>query len=158
MVISTIIAKHHIGRILVENGSLVYLIYWNCFEHMSIAHNQLKRVSLHLYNFTRETISVVGSIRLPIIMGFKPQNVTRQTNFMVVKTTSFAYNAILGRPLLNDVRAIVSSCYLLVKFPTPSGIGQVQGDQRQVHTCYVLSTKGKKSKETSAIAKQTAQD
>lgn len=32
MVILAIIAKHPIGRILVDNGSLVNLLYWNCFE------------------------------------------------------------------------------------------------------------------------------
>ena len=72
MVISVVIAKHPIEKIIVDNGSSINLIYWNCFEQMSITHNQLKRASLPLYSFTGETVLVVGSIRLPITMGFGP--------------------------------------------------------------------------------------
>jgi len=32
MVISRVIAKHPINRILVDNGSSVNLIYWNCLN------------------------------------------------------------------------------------------------------------------------------
>lgn len=32
LVISAIITKHLIRRILVDSGNLVNLIYWNCFE------------------------------------------------------------------------------------------------------------------------------
>ena len=62
MVISTIIVKHPIGRILVDSGSSVNLIYWNYFKYMRIKHNQLKNVAFSLYIFTRETILVAGSI------------------------------------------------------------------------------------------------
>ena len=62
MVISAIIAKHPIERIRMDSGSSVSLIYWNCFKQMSIAHNQLKRISSPLYSFTKETILVVRSI------------------------------------------------------------------------------------------------
>lgn len=62
MVISTVIAKHPIGRILVDSGGSVNLIYWNCFEKMHISQNQLKNASSHLYSFTGEAISMAGSI------------------------------------------------------------------------------------------------
>ena len=75
--------------------------------------------------------------------------------FMMVRSTSVAYNVILGRPLLNDMRAVVSPCYLLMKFPTPHGIGQVRGDQKKARTCYIASTtcKGVQRKETLNIEK-----
>ena len=73
---------------------------------------------------------------------------------MIVKSPSAAYNMILGRPLLNDMRVVVSSCYLLMKFPTLSGVGQVRGDQKKARTCYVSSTKGKRAEETLTIAEK----
>ena len=96
---------------------------------------------------------MIGAIQLPVTLDFEPQTATPQTNFMVVKTSSLAYNVILGRPFLNNMGVVVSSCYLLMKFPTPGGVGQVQGDQRKACTSYVASTKGKKNEETLSVAK-----
>ena len=77
---------------------------------------------------------------------------------MVVKASSTTYNVIFGHPLLNDMGAVISSYYLLMKFSTPQRVGQVRGDQRKARTCYVASTKGKQSEETLSIAKKTMQD
>ena len=74
---------------------------------------------------------------------------------MVVKAPLAAYNMILGLPLFNDMRPVVSSCYLLMKFPTLSQVGQVQGDQKKGRTCYVSSTKGKMIEETLSIIEKT---
>ncbi|XP_052182016.1 uncharacterized protein LOC127794803 [Diospyros lotus] len=154
MVISAVVAKHPISRILVDNGNYVNLIYRNCFEQMHLSPDRLRKVSLPLYSFTGEAVPVIGSIQLPIMLGADPQIVTRQANFMVVKTSSVAYNMILGRPLLNDLRAMVSSCYLLMNFPTPTKVGQVRGDQKKARTCYMSSTKGKRTEETLSIAEK----
>src|SRR5262249_52271293 len=54
---------------------------------------------------------------------------------------SSAYNMIFGQPLLNDMRAVTSSAYLLMKFLTPNEIGQVRRDQNQTQACYVSSTR-----------------
>ncbi|XP_052206795.1 uncharacterized protein LOC127811124 [Diospyros lotus] len=124
---------------------------------MHLSHDRLRKVSSPLYSFTGEVVPVAGSIQLPITLGVDPQLVTRQVNFIVVKTSLAAYNMILGRPLLNDLRAVVCSCYLLMKFPTPAGVGQVQRDQKKAQTCYVSSTKGKRDEETLSIAEKAIQ-
>ncbi|GAV79498.1 hypothetical protein CFOL_v3_22963, partial [Cephalotus follicularis] len=43
--------------------------------------------------------------------------------------TPSPYNAIIGRPGLNLLEAIVSTRHLLMKFPTRFGVGEVRGDQ-----------------------------
>ncbi|XP_058211645.1 uncharacterized protein LOC131323822 [Rhododendron vialii] len=53
-----------------------------------------------------------------------------------------AYNAILGRTTLNKIRAIISTYHLMMKFPTPEGIGCIKGDQKAARECYVTSLKG----------------
>ncbi|XP_052189984.1 uncharacterized protein LOC127799805 [Diospyros lotus] len=59
------------------------------------------------------------------------------------------------------MRAAISPGYLLMKFPTPHGVGQVRGNQKQARVCYVSSTRGatKKGKalteETLLIGEQT---
>ncbi|XP_052204060.1 uncharacterized protein LOC127809334 [Diospyros lotus] len=77
MVISAIVAKHPVSRILVDSGSSVNLIYWNCFEQMRMSPDRLKRVSSPLYSFTGEAVPVAGSVQLPVTLGVDPQSVTR---------------------------------------------------------------------------------
>ena len=48
-----------------------------------------------------------------------------------------SYNAIIGRPTLNRLKAVTSTYHLSVKFPTEYGIGQVQGDQLAARECYL---------------------
>ncbi|GAV62817.1 hypothetical protein CFOL_v3_06340 [Cephalotus follicularis] len=64
--------------------------------------------------------------------------------FLVVDTPS-PYNAIVGRPCLNLMEAIVSTKHLLMKFPTRFGVGEARGDQQAARQCYktVISDKGK---------------
>ncbi|KAL0394802.1 UNVERIFIED_CONTAM: hypothetical protein Slati_4446400 [Sesamum latifolium] len=56
--------------------------------------------------------------------------VTRKTcmlKFLVVDVPS-AYNVILGRLTVNAFQAVISTYHMKIKFPTPGGVGEVQGD------------------------------
>ena len=57
---------------------------------------------------------------------------------MVVEAP-FVYNFILGKVALNQTRDVVSTYSLVVKFPTPHGVGSMQGDQATTRYCYVNS-------------------
>ena len=59
---------------------------------------------------------------------------------------------IFGRPLLKDMRAVISVAYLLMKFPTPKGVGQVRGDQKRARKCYVSSVKALNMRKNEALA------
>ena len=60
------------------------------------------------------------------------------TRFVVVEAPS-AYNVILGRPTLNQARAVVFTYSLVVKFPTPQGTRILRGDQATARSCYITS-------------------
>ncbi|GAV80816.1 hypothetical protein CFOL_v3_24276 [Cephalotus follicularis] len=64
--------------------------------------------------------------------------------FLVVDTPS-PYNAIIGRPGLNLLEAIVFTRHLLMKFPTRFGVVEVRGDQEVARRCYktAITDKGK---------------
>ncbi|KAL5545680.1 hypothetical protein UlMin_005367 [Ulmus minor] len=56
-------------------------------------------------------------------------------DFVLVDCPS-PYNAIIGRPTLNKIRAVTSTYHLLVKFPTVGGIGILRGDQTESRDIY----------------------
>uniref|UniRef100_A0A2N9GRM8 Reverse transcriptase domain-containing protein n=1 Tax=Fagus sylvatica TaxID=28930 RepID=A0A2N9GRM8_FAGSY len=58
---------------------------------------------------------------------------------LVITINIAAYNAIIGRPTLNRLRAVTSTYHLLLKFPTEHGIGEVRGDQVAARECYLAS-------------------
>ena len=78
----------------------------------------------------------VGTITLPVVVGSYLQQITKEVNFLVVDCSS-SYNAIIGRPTLNNWKAVTSTYHLSVKFPREYGIGQAQEDQLAVRECYL---------------------
>ena len=56
-------------------------------------------------------------------------------NFLVIDQPS-AFNAVLGRPSLRELRPITSIHYLLIKFPTSLGVGEIKGDKQEIRQYY----------------------
>jgi hypothetical protein len=69
-----------------------------------------------------------------------PRLSTVMVDFLVIDRPS-AYNAIMGRPALNKLRAVTSTYHLMMKFPTEEGVGEVRGDQLAARKCYNISMK-----------------
>ena len=103
---------------------------------MRLGRDQLRPVCSPLIGFEGMKVQPVGTITLPVVVGSYPQQITREINFLVVDCSS-SYNAIIGRPTLNNWKAITSTYHLSVKFPIEYGIGQAQGDQLATRECYL---------------------
>ena len=56
-------------------------------------------------------------------------------DFLVIDQPS-TFNAVLGRPSLRALKEITSIYHLLMKFPTPDGVGQVRGNKEEARRCY----------------------
>ena len=70
----------------------------------------------------------IGAVTLSISVGDYPQQITQDVTFLVVDCSS-TYNAILGRPTLNSWKAVTSTYFLMIKFPTDYGVGELRGNQ-----------------------------
>ncbi|RRT83560.1 hypothetical protein B296_00011199 [Ensete ventricosum] len=99
-----------------------------------------------LTGFIGDFVSPVGATTIPITFGGELRSKTLMVSFMVVKLPS-TYNAIIGCPTLNRLKAVVSIYHRLLKFLTRAGVGEVRSDPRESRQCYLTATTlSKKSK------------
>ncbi|KAK3043614.1 hypothetical protein RJ639_001676 [Escallonia herrerae] len=145
LVITMKAGNFDVKRVLIENGSSAEILFHDAFEKMNIPTDRLRKMDTPLYGFSNHPVAAEGIIALPVAIGTPPAQANFMLDFVVVKVPS-AYNAILGRPALNQLQAVVSTYHLKMKFPTKHGIGEVKGDQTIARQCYVTSCRPKKAK------------
>ena len=74
--------------------------------------------------FTGDNVIPERTIKLPITLGEPPRMTTMVIDFLAVKCPS-AFNGVLGKLLLEALKAVASIHCLTIKFPIAMGIGQV---------------------------------
>ena len=77
---------------------------------------------------------------MPVTFGQQLAQVTQMVDFLLVNQPS-AYNAIISRPSLNALRAVVSTYHLAIKFLVGDLVDKVRGDQAESQQCYAMSTR-----------------
>ncbi|XP_059455075.1 uncharacterized protein LOC132185298 [Corylus avellana] len=127
LVVTLIVANHNVHRILVDNESLANILYWFAFKKLNLGQEKIVPTSCPLMGFIGEQVQPVISIELPITAGSYPRNAMVMIHFLLVNRPS-AYNAIIGRTALNELRAITSTPHLKMKFSTDHGVGEVRGN------------------------------
>ena len=102
---------------------------------MKLNKKRIRPFTLPLVSFAGDKIIPRGIITLTVIVRTYPVQVTKEIYFLIVDCPS-TYNIILGRPALNKLRAVMSTYYLKVKFPTAHGVEEIRGDQVLAKECY----------------------
>ncbi|GAV60900.1 hypothetical protein CFOL_v3_04428, partial [Cephalotus follicularis] len=138
VVVTLMVELFTMKRILTDSGSSADILYKHAFDQLRIPVDQLKPVKTPLVGFAGEIVHPLGFIDLSVVAGTAPCQTQVQMTFLVVDTPS-PYNAIIGRPRLNLMEAIVSTRHLLMKFPTRFGVGEAIGDQQTARQCYKTS-------------------
>ena len=116
-------------RILVDPSRSSKILYKRAFLGMGFTLNQLRPVRVPWVSFDGTVIHSEGLIWLPLTIGSGSHKSQVMLDFLVADVPS-AYNMILGRSGLSALRAVPSTYHMVLKFPTPGGIGKVRGDQR----------------------------
>ncbi|KAL5579969.1 hypothetical protein UlMin_012411 [Ulmus minor] len=110
---------------------------------MNLVGEKFEPIKSVLYSFTGDNVSSEGVLNLPVELGTHPCQHIQSMNFVVVDCSS-SYNAIIGRPTMNAIRAVTSTYHLLVKFPTVGGIGVLKGDQQESRDIYEAANRPSK--------------
>lgn len=81
--------------------------------------------------FTSNSISSLKTINLHITFGDKLCSKMILTKFMVVDIPSI-YNVTIGRPILNRLRVVVSTYYMVIKFSIRTNIEELRSNLKEL--------------------------
>ena len=73
LVVTAIIENLNVHRTLVDDGSLVDILYLEAFKKIGLDQRDLKPSTSPLFGFTNDYITPVGTIALPITLGDYPR-------------------------------------------------------------------------------------
>ena len=140
LVIELTIQDIDVARVLVDTGCSANIIYKSTLERMEVDLCAVTEEPNPVFGLSRDATMALGSISLLVKAG----SVTKITEFLVVDRPT-SYNAIIGAPWLNSMRAIPSTFHLCLKFPTPCGIETIQGNRRMAQVCFAAELERKNS-------------
>lgn len=140
LVVAIRIGALNVHRVFVDNGSSVNILYYKTYKKMGLPDRDMTVENIYLYGFGGEAIKAKGTIRLPVTLGEHSRTATQIVEFMVVNQGS-AHNALIGRPLLKEMRVVTSIYHISMKFPTPERVGCVKGCQYESRECYGKAVK-----------------
>ncbi|XP_074327748.1 uncharacterized protein LOC141665659 [Apium graveolens] len=144
IVITPIIGKCPIMRVLVDNRASVDIMFHDTFIRMSYNDSQLIPSDAPIYGFNHVECKVEGAIQFPVTIGEEPREATWMLNFQVVKEAS-TYNATMDRTGIHAFKAVPSAYHMVLKFPTRNGVGEAKGDQKMARSCYVVALRTDKT-------------
>ncbi|RRT41456.1 hypothetical protein B296_00043701 [Ensete ventricosum] len=108
LVIIVRIANARVKQIMIDIGSVADILYFEAFQKLGLTDQDLTPLTSMLIGFTGDSIAPLRTMTLPLTIGEEPHTKTLMVIFMVVDLPS-AYNAIIGQPTLNKLRAVVST-------------------------------------------------
>ena len=109
-------------------------MYPDLFRGLGLKNEDLSKYDTPLVGFNGQMVVPEGQISLPVNMEGKEVMVT----FIVVNSFS-PYTAILGRPWIHAMEAVLSTLHVKVKFHTEYSIATVRGNQQVARQCLVAT-------------------
>ncbi|XP_010276920.1 PREDICTED: uncharacterized protein LOC104611534 [Nelumbo nucifera] len=108
LIIKLEINDFEVKWVLVDSESSVDILFLEAFDKLHLQRSDMNPADSPLVGFSGKVARPLGQVAVPIIARTWPNSMRFKHTFLVVATPS-PYNAILGRPILHALRAIVST-------------------------------------------------
>ena len=106
LVIRAVVANKTIHRVVVNNGSLVNIIFASAFDKMGIGREKLEPINAYLRGFSGERVLPLGSIQLVLTLGDPPCRATTTVIFLIVdnqRVTKECYSASMKQKMVDNI-------------------------------------------------------
>jgi hypothetical protein len=135
MVLKAQIGGYGIGRVFMDAGSGINLIYARMLKAMCISLENLKPTDCSFHGIVPGAANYpLGKIELDVCFGNSSNYRREKLEFEVMDWPS-QFHAILGRPTFAKFMAVPHYAYLTLKIPGPKGTIMVQGSFEVSNTC-----------------------
>lgn len=128
-----------VGKIMIDNGSVMDILYYNTFVKMGLKREHLQLTKEPVYDFTNTAAPVAGIINLRFSLGERKGRISRMTEFVVVEIES-AFNTIIKRPSLHAFKIVPSTYHQCLRYPVNEITATVYGKQVEFRISYRKST------------------
>jgi hypothetical protein len=129
------IGGYDVGRVFMDAGSGIDLIYARTLKAMSISLESLKPTDCSFHGIVPGSANYpLRRIKLGVCFGNSSNYHREKLEFEVMDWPS-QYHAILGRPAFAKFMAVPHYAYLTLKILGPKGIITVQGNFEVSNTC-----------------------
>nr|GEU34343.1 reverse transcriptase domain-containing protein [Tanacetum cinerariifolium] len=141
LIVEAEVEGYLVMRIYVDRGESVEVMFEHCFENLSQAIKaRLKETQMDLVGFIGEATKPLDKIKLEVC--FRNEGLCRRTTMkFTVNRAPSPYNVILGRTGLKTLRAIPSTIYSMMKFPTLKGVATLVTRSVVISECRRLEKK-----------------
>ncbi|XP_062118774.1 uncharacterized protein LOC133832448 [Humulus lupulus] len=92
LVISLQVDHCQLGRVLIDGGSGVDILFWEAFQKMGLEENQIRPSTTPILGFNSQRVYPKGVVRLTVVAAERALLV----DFLIIDSTT-SYNAIMGR-------------------------------------------------------------
>jgi hypothetical protein len=135
MVLKAQIGGYDVGRVFMDAGSGINLIYTRTPKAMSISLEWLKPTDCSFHGKVPGCANhPLEKIELGVCFGDSGNFRREKLEFKVIDWPS-QYHAMLGRPTFAKFMAVPHYAYLALKIPGPKGVIKVQGSFDVSNTC-----------------------
>jgi hypothetical protein len=135
MVLKAQIGGYDVGRVFMDAGSGINLIYARTLKAMCISLENLKPTDCSFHGIVPGAANYpLGKIELDVCFGDSSNFRREKLEFEVMDWPS-QYHAILGRPVFAKFMAVPHYAYLTLKILGPKGTITVQGSFEVSNTC-----------------------
>jgi hypothetical protein len=135
MVLKAQIGGYDVGRVFMDAGSGINLIYARTLKAMCISLENLKPTDCSFHGIVPGAANYpLGKIELDVCFG-NSSNYRREKLELEVMDWPSQYHAILGRLAFTKFMAVPHYTYLTLKIPGPKGTIRVQGSFEVSNTC-----------------------
>ncbi|XP_062098818.1 uncharacterized protein LOC133804692 [Humulus lupulus] len=117
-----------LGRVLIDRGSGVDILFWEAFQKMGLEENQIRPSTMPILGFNNQRVYPKGVVRLTVVATERALPV----DFLIIDSTT-SYNAIMGRNWIHQMQGVVSTLHQVMRCQSLNGryTVDIKGCQKQ---------------------------